>query len=136
MVIYPDVVCEVIKIFVAAVTPALITTAPADVKLTFPDDDITPLTVNVDELAKLARAMLPLPVVVMPLLVKAPVAAVKLKFTAPNAAFTSVDVVLLVIVYVVNPIPAAKLIACVVLTAAVTVKLVIVPAALPCNRST
>jgi len=112
--------------------------APVDVKLTLPNPpaDTAPLTPNVAELAEVAKLILPAVVVVIPLVVRLPVPAVKLKFTPVNAAFTSVDVVLLVIVYVVNPIPALKLIACTVLTFAVTVKFVIVPVPLPCNKST
>lgn len=144
--IYPDAVCDVIKIFIPAVIIALISTlrpdnnvtlpiaeltaaeivmspaAPADVKLTlpYPPADSAPLTPIVP--ADAANVMLPVVMVVMPLVVKLPVAAVKLKFTPMNAAFTSVDVTLLTIAYVVSPSPPSKAMLCVVLTLAVTVK--------------
>ena len=120
---------------IKALAPRL--TLPPAVTVIDPDAVVTvePIVI-LPVLAKVAKLMLPVPVVVIPLVVKLPVPAVKLKFTALKTAFTLKDVTLLVIVYVVNPIPAAKLIACVVLTAAVTVKPVIVPAALPCNKST
>ena len=98
LVIYPDAVCDVIKIFVPAVIAALTTTlrpannvtlpsaeltaaeivmspaAPVDVKLTLPDPPAAtaPLTPNVDDVAKAAKLMLPVPVVVPPLIVKLP----------------------------------------------------------------
>ena len=74
--------------------------APVDVRLTLPGPPAVtaPVTPNVDELAEATKLILPVVVVVIPLVVRLPVAAVKLKFTPVNAAFTSVDVVLLVIV--------------------------------------
>ena len=49
-------------------------------------------------------------------------------------AFKSMDVTLLVTVYVVNPIPALKLIVCTVLTFAVTVNEESMPELAPCTR--
>jgi hypothetical protein len=85
-----------------AVTGAVILTAPADAfKVIFPDVLVlTPL-----------------------LTVKVPAVSVKLKLIPLNTAFTSVEVaLLLVIVYVVIPSPLSKLMVCVVLSSAVTVK--------------
>lgn len=75
-------------------------TAPTDVKLTLPNPAAltAPVTPNVDEVAAVAKVILPVPVVVTPLVVKLPVWAVNWKFTPVNAAATSVDVKLLVIV--------------------------------------
>ena len=124
VVIYPDVVCEVIDTFIPAVTLALTITlrpannvtppsaeltaaeivmspvAPTDVKFTLPNPPAltAPLTIRVDDVACVAKVILPVPVVVIPLVVKLPVTAVKLKFTPVSVAATSVEVTLFVIV--------------------------------------
>ena len=96
---------------------------------------VTALEIVVDP-KEAANTIFPEVLVLTPLLtVRLPVAAVKLKFMALNAALTSVDVVLFVIVYVVNPSPAPKLMAWVVFTRAVTVKPLNV-AEPPCKRLT
>jgi len=131
----PELIVTVPNAELTAAPSVISLVAPVDIMLTLPNPPavIAPLTPIVPAAAKV---MPPVVAVTIPLVVKLPVACVKLKFTPVNAAFTSVDVVLLVIVYVVNPMPALKLIACTVLTLAVTFKLVIVPVPLPCNRST
>jgi hypothetical protein len=86
----------------ATITGAVMFTAPADAfKVIFPE----------------VLALTPL------LTVKVPVLSVKLKLMPLNRASTSVEVgLLLVILYVVIPSPLSKLMACVVLSSAVTVK--------------
>ena len=122
--IYPDVVVELIPIFIPAkivelmitLRPAVIVilpnaeltaaeivrspVVPVDVKTTLPNPAAltAPVTPSVDDVAPAIKLMLPVPVVVIPLVVKLPVAAVKLKLTPVNAAYTSVDVTLFVIV--------------------------------------
>ena len=112
----------------ARVTPvvAVRDTAPAPLA-------VIPL-LTVTEPADAINVTLPEVLVVTPLLtVKLPVAAVKLKFMAFKPTLTSVEVKLFVMAYVVSPSPLAKLIACVVFTLAVTVKLLKTP--LPdCNK--
>ena len=126
VVIDPDVVVELTVIFIPAVIvelmltlrPAVILTvpsaelsgdeaeivkspvAPVDVKLTlpYPPALTAPLTIKVAGDAWAASVILPVPVVVTPLVVKLPVTALNVKLTPVNAAYTSVDGLLFVIV--------------------------------------
>ena len=108
--------------------------APVDVKLTLPATAATaPLTPNVDDVAEANNVMLAVPVVVTPLVVKLPVASVKLKFTPVKAALTLVDGALLVTVYAVSPRALSKPMPCVVLILAVTVRFARLPPP-PCAR--
>jgi hypothetical protein len=111
--------------------------APTEVMLTFPNPPaaIAPLPPMVP--ADAAKVILPAVFVVIPSVVIFPVLAVNEKLTPVNTTLLrSVVNTPGAIVYAVNPIPALKLIACTVLTFAVTVKPVIVPVPLPCNKST
>jgi len=92
---------------ISALAPKL--TLPPAFTVIGPKTDVTvePITILAAG-AKATKEMPPMPVVVMPLVVKLPVPAVKVKLTPVNAAFTSVDVTLLVIAYVVSPSAPSK----------------------------